>query len=92
MSVPDADDFRRELRSRFEGAHARGEGQLEITASELHRAVGYDPNDHRMPNCCQVMKGEVVDGVDEILYAPPSGQGPKLWIRYKLPRPSSASS
>ena len=88
MSAPNAEDFRRELRSRLEDAHARGDDHLEITSGELHRAVGNYPGDHRMRNCCRVMKSEMTDGIDEILHEPPSGQGASLRIRYKLPRQS----
>jgi len=38
-----------------------------------------------MPSCCGAMYAEQRSG-DEVLYAPPKGKGPKLKIRYMLPR------
>ncbi|MDA8010334.1 MAG: hypothetical protein MPK62_08680 [Alphaproteobacteria bacterium] len=87
MSAPNAEDFRRELRSRLEDAHARGDDHLEITSGELHRAVGNYPGDHRMPTYCSVMKSEMTGG-DEILDEPKEGEGASLLVRYKLPRQS----
>ena len=37
--------------------------------------------------CCGVMYAEMVEGVDELLSAPPSGQGASVAIEYLLPRP-----
>lgn len=85
-----AQDFKDELVRMFESASEVGEGTIVIQASDLHRAVGgYPGSDHRMPVCCEVMYAEMVDGVDEILLAPPRGQGASLKIEYLLPRPSS---
>ena len=36
--------------------------------------------------CCNVMYAEMVEGVDDILSAPPSGQGASVVIEYLLPR------
>ena len=36
--------------------------------------------------CCNVMYAEMVEGIDEVLSAPPSGQGASVTIEYRLPR------
>jgi hypothetical protein len=41
--------------------------------------------DHRMPACCSVMRAAMRGG-DQIVHAPPSGQGATLRIRDQLPR------
>ena len=96
MSAPTAEDFRRELRSLLEGAHARGKSQLEVTGRELHIAAGgYPPEpgkNHHMPLCCDVMYREMRSDDDYVVFAPAKGKGPRLKICYKLPRPSSTSS
>ncbi len=74
--------------------HMLAEGQktgnefVEINAGELHRRVGgYPGRDHRMPNCCQVMKGQLaLDYGDSVVDETRSGQGAALTIRYRLPR------
>ena len=40
--------------------------------------------------CCDVMYAKMVEGVDEVLAAPPKGKGASLAIEYLLPRPSAA--
>ena len=81
-----AQDFRDELYRIFAEAHRQGKPYVDVKSSELHERVGVYPKpDHRMPVCCGVMWGEMKSG-DEVLYKPPSGQGAKLAIRYKLPR------
>ncbi len=83
-----ADDFRSELASMFDAAANAGRGTIVVRAGDLHRAVGgYPGSDHRMPMYCNVMYAEMVDGVDEILSAPPKGQGASVVIEYLLPRP-----
>ena len=53
---------------------------------ELHRLIGsYLGDDHRMPNCGQVMRGTMQCN-DAVLEEPPSGQGTNFIIRYFLPR------
>lgn len=86
--MPTAGDFRHELFRIMADVQNAGGDFLEITAAELHERVGgYPGRDHRMPNCCQVMKAQVAaDYGDVILNEPPSGQGPTLAIRYRLPR------
>ena len=59
-----------------------------IISGELHSRVGgYPGRDHRMPNCCEVMKAQSASDVgDVIVEQPPSGQGATLTIKYRLPR------
>ncbi len=83
-----AADFRRELAGLFEAAANVGRGTIVVRSGDLHRAVGgYPGRNHRMPMCCGVMYAEMVEGVDELLSAPPSGQGASVAIEYLLPRP-----
>ncbi len=87
--MPDADDFRNELYRMMLEAMKAGEAFAEINAGELHRRVGdYPGKNHRLPICCEVMRGALApDAGDVILEQPPSGQGASLTIRYVLPRP-----
>ncbi len=85
-----ADDFRAELASLFEAAAKAGRGTIVVRSGDLHRAMGgYPGPNHRMPMCCNVMYAEMVEGVDELLSAPPSGQGASVAIKYLLPRPGA---
>ena len=84
-----ADDFRAALAKLFGDAVAAGRSTVVVRSGDLHRIVGGYPGiDHRMPVCCNVMYAEMVDGVDEILSAPPKRQGASLAIEFLLPRPS----
>ena len=83
-----ADDFRSGLAGLFEAAATAGRGTILVRSGGLHRAVGgYSGPDHRMPVCCNAMYAEMVEGVDEVLSAPPSGLGATVTIDYRLPRP-----
>jgi hypothetical protein len=87
--MPTADDFRMEMyRMMSEAVHDSRE-TAEINAGDLHRRVGdYPGRNHRMPVCCEVMRGAFSpDAGDVILEEPPSGHGASLTIRYVLPRP-----
>ena len=86
--MPTTENFRHELFVMMAEAQKTGQEFVEINASELHRRVGgYPGRDHRMPNCCQVMKAQLaLDYGDTIVEEPPSGQGPTLTVRYRLPR------
>jgi 5-methylcytosine-specific restriction protein A len=78
------DDFRRVLRELKSAAKAKGKTELAISAGQLHRAVGgYPATNHRMPICCRIMREEMGPG-DEVIAAPPRGQGASLEIRYRL--------
>jgi len=84
--MPRTEAFRAELDARLSRAEAAQMNFIEIVSGELHRAVGgYPGPDHRMPMCCAVMRA-AMRGSDQILHAPPSGQGATLRIRYQLPR------
>ena len=88
--MPTADDFRLEMYRMMNEAVREGRATADINAGELHRRVGdYPGRNHRMPVCCEVMRGAFApDGGDVIVEQPPSGQGASLTIRYALPRPA----
>ena len=82
------DDCEAELARMFDEAMNSGRGTLIVKAGDLHRRVGgYPGNNHRMPVCCGVMRSEMVDDFDEVLYEPRKGNGASLRIEYRLPRP-----
>ncbi len=55
---------------------------VDVTSGDVHRTVGgYPGRNHRMPMCCQAMKN-CMRGDDKVLYAPPSGKGATLKVRY----------
>ncbi len=87
--MPTADDFRMEMYRMMNEAMREGRETAEINAGDLHRRVGdYPGRNHRMPVCCEVMRGAFAsDAGDVIVEEPPSGQGASLTIRYVLPRP-----
>jgi len=85
---PTAKDFRAELGRWLALAQRTGHPHVDIKSGDLHRRVGGYPAPrglHRMPTCCHVMKGEMVNE-DKVICAPPSGKGATLVIRYRLPR------
>jgi hypothetical protein len=86
--MPTAQDFRHELFQMMAEAQKSGRQFIEISARELQARVGPPiRRNHRMPNCCRVMKAQLsTDFGDVIVNEPPSGQGPTLTIRYRLPR------
>ena len=48
---------------------------LEVRVGDLHKEVeGYPGPVHRMPVCCQVMRGEMTKA-DELVTGPPKGNG-----------------
>lgn len=82
--APKAHDFRVALNSILLDAKEQKRQYLELAAGELHRLVGgYPGKDHRMPICCSVMRSIMRPG-DQILSAPPKGNGASLKIRYWL--------
>lgn len=85
--MPTADEFRNTLSKAFEAAETAGIEAVEIQAGQLHREVGDYPNPklHRMPVCCEVMR-QLMQLGDEVITAPPKGNGASLTIRYRLPR------
>ena len=88
--TPPADEFRTGLQAHWARAEEGGASHVDVNAGDLHRGVGgYPGPDHRMPNCCQVMRGEMAAG-DEVVESPPGGHGASLTIRYRLPRVNGA--
>jgi len=82
-SMPNADDFRRELGTLKTAAADRGQLELVLTAGDLHRrAGGYPGPNHRMPVCCSVMRQEM-SPEDRIIAEPPKGAGASLQILYR---------
>jgi len=83
-----ANDFRNELvRLLTEGEKLRFVA-VDINAGQIHRSVGgYPGTDHRMPVCCDVMRSTMTPE-DEIVVQPARGKGPRLTVRYRLPRPT----
>lgn len=92
--MPTAADFRMEMYRIMYDAMRDGRETVEINSGELHRRVGgYPGANHRMPVCCQVMKGAYAqDAGDVIVEEPTSGQGANLTIRYVLPQPVAIAS
>jgi hypothetical protein len=88
--MPNADAFRNELHRMMLEAMKAGKEFAEINSGDLHRRLGdYPGPSHRMPLCCEVMRGALApDAGDVILRQPSSGQGASLTIRYVLPRPA----
>ena len=84
--MPTAADFEDALQEIFDRAVKEGKECVEVVSGELHRKLGgYPGSNHRMPDCCYVMKRMMRHG-DKILYQPPSGKGATLRIRFCLPR------
>jgi len=84
--LPTADDFRDALSKIFMEAERMKLHYVDVRSGDLHRRLGsYPGKNHRMPVCCEVMKGIMMYG-DKILSQPRSGKGATLVIRYQLPR------
>ncbi len=84
-----ADDFRSALRRHLKNAERAGAKYIDINSGKLHREIGgYPGPSHRMPVCCEVMRGEMTIG-DRIIAAPKKGNGASLIITYRLPRRSN---
>jgi hypothetical protein len=81
--IPNADTFRYALSQVLASAT---DSYIDVNAGELHDLVGTrSGKDSRMPTCCNVMLAAMQSG-DTVLTAPPKGRGPRLTIRYRLPR------
>jgi hypothetical protein len=79
-------DFQRKLNELFQLGQSQSLREIEIKAGDLHRLVGVYPQpNHSMPVCCQVMRKNM-QASDQIISAPPKGNGASLTILYKLPR------
>lgn len=79
-----ANEFRGELNKLFKQAEKNKFPLLDITAGQLHRAVGDYPK--YLTLCCEVMRAEMGPG-DSVVYEPRIGLHGSLTIRYALPRP-----
>jgi hypothetical protein len=101
-SMTKADDFRSELQAQWRQADMIGRAFIDVTSADLCRAVGDysdvastdlyhavsdypDPQRHRIKTCCDVMQ-QARKHRDQVLAAPPLGNGATLTIRYYLPR------
>lgn len=78
------DDFRKALSLLFVEATQRGLLHLDVRSGELNKHVG---GQNQMPQVCSAMRSLMRDG-DETLQHPLKGNGSRLVIRYKIPRPS----
>lgn len=78
------DDFREELEAQIARAAKQARPHVEINAGELHRIVCPDENRH--PMACAAMR-QLQRAGDEVIHAPPAGDGPAFTICYVLPRP-----
>jgi hypothetical protein len=76
-------DFRKQLLAQISRAAKQRRPHVEINAGELHRIVSRDENRHAM--ACRAMR-ELQLPPDEIIHAPPSGDGASFTVRFKLPR------
>lgn len=84
--MPDAEDFRQALAGFLAEAERDGRTQVEVSAAQLHRALGGFPGvNHRIPICCSVMRTSMREG-DSIVISPAAGIGPALTVRFVLPR------
>lgn len=74
---------RAEFQQALQRCLSRARGTIDVNAGELHREVGgYPGPGHRMPLACSVMRTAMCDG-DQIVAAPPKGNGASLTIRYR---------
>lgn len=81
-----ANDYRRALHAMFRAAWAAGHPHIDVVAADLYAKAGGTSADKQMPNCCSVMRQEARKNAAVLPGGPPSGQGPRLTIRYQLPR------
>lgn len=78
--------FAQDMNTRFKVASDARLPFIDLTSGDVHRSVGrYPGSKHRMPLCCSVMHQLMRPG-DEVVAAPPKGQGATLRMRYRLPR------
>jgi len=85
--APGKTGFEAALAEVFTEAESAGKPYVDVEAGELHcRVGGYPGQNHRMPVCCGVMRKAMRPGDKVLPGGPPKGSGPKLTIRYLLPR------
>ncbi len=86
--APRKKDFEKALIALLAEAQCGEEAVIRIRAGDLHTHVGRYPGpDHRMPSCCAAMRSLMESG-DRFVYKPPRGDGARLTVEYRLPRPS----
>lgn len=79
--APNREDFQAAPAEVLVEAAKLGLSFIGLKAGALHRRVGgYPGTTHRMPVCCDVMRGAMVEG-DEIVDQPPRGDGATLPIK-----------
>ena len=81
--MPTTEEFREEVEAQISRASKQGRPHVEINAGEIHRSVRPDENRHYL--ACNAMR-ELIKPSDEIIHAPPAGDGPSFTVRYRLPR------
>ena len=81
--IPTTKDSENEIIKMQNDAREKGLEGLQINALKLHKRVGYDPHNHRMPVICQAMYN-LMTRRDELIYSPPKGKGTRLTILYHL--------
>ena len=81
--MPTTEEFREEVEAQISRASKQGRPHVEINAGEIHRIVSPDENRHSM--ACNAMR-ELMEPSDEVIHAPPAGDGPSFTVRYRLPR------
>lgn len=76
-----------ELQRVFDKAIKEGKSELVLVSKDFFEQMEVKP-DYRdcIPMCCRVMKDNVKDGIDEVLFHTKSWQSHTLKIKYKLPR------
>ncbi len=80
--------FRNALVTLIRDVENSAEQSITVVARHLHDLVhGKGCHRNEMPTCCNVMWQEFSEqSGDEVVYAPPSGKGGRLQLRYMLPR------
>src|SRR6266508_5366309 len=81
--TPTAWDVRNKLTVILNTAKHSGEPYVDVESSNLHKALGGDPNFPRMPICHDVMTRMMHPG-DSILKETGNGDGATMMIRYIL--------
>jgi len=80
--IVNAETFRDELTRIFNKAKEENKEYVDVISGDFHRQVGgYPSANHKMPTCCDVMKG-MMNPKDKIISEPPKGRGATLKIRY----------
>lgn len=83
VRIPTQDDFHNELVKKMNEARDAGLNTIQINSLELHKSVGYDSSNHRMPMACQAMY-DMMTRRDIIIEKPPKGNGTRLTIMYHV--------